>query len=73
MPSAQVKAWADKVLEQLKQRADLQNDHFIVLAGEMYRKFLLPHLKSFEVPFQRMSFFKQLQYLANRTHEPNLP
>ena len=73
LPVVQVRAWADKVIEQLKQQADLQNDHFIILAGEKYRKFLRPHLKSFEVPFQRMSFFKQLQYFANQSHEPNLP
>jgi hypothetical protein len=73
MSVVQVRAWADNVLEQLKRQADLQNDHFIFLAGEKYRKLLLPHLRSFEVPFQGMSFGKQLQYLANQTHEPNVP
>jgi Family of unknown function (DUF6884) len=73
LPVVQVRAWADKVIEQLKQQADLQNDHFILLAGEKYRKFLRPHLKSVEVPLQGMSFGKQLQYLANPTYEPNLP
>ena len=72
MPAVQIKAWADRVIEQLKQQADLQNDHFIFLAGEKYRKFLRPHLKSVEVPLQGMSFGKQLQYLANPLHEPNL-
>lgn len=73
MSSDQVRAWADVVLEKLKQVADLQSDHFIVLAGEKYRKFLVPYLASIEVPFQRVSFGKQLQYLADQTHEPNLP
>lgn len=70
----QVRVWADKVLEQLKLLADLQSDHFIVLAGEKYRKFLVPYLASFEVPFQGMSIGKQLQYHAksNQMHEPNL-
>lgn len=73
MSVVQVRAWADKVLEQLKQRADLQSDHFIILAGEKYRQFLLPHLESFDVPFRGMSFGKQLQHLANQTYEPNVP
>jgi hypothetical protein len=73
MPSAQVKAWADQVVEQLKKQADLQSDHFIILAGEKYRKYLVPHLVSYEVPLQGMPIGKQLQYLATQTYEPNLP
>jgi len=37
------KAWANKVIEQLASRCDLQQDHFIILAGERYRQYLLPH------------------------------
>lgn len=73
MSSDQVRAWADRVLEQLRQLADLQSDHFIILAGEKYRKYLVPYMASFEVPFQRMSFGKQLQYLAGQTHGSTLP
>jgi hypothetical protein len=73
MSSDQVRAWADKVLEQLKQQANLQSDHFIFLAGEKYRKCLMPYLAFRKVPFQGMSFGKQLQHLANQTHESNLP
>jgi len=73
MPSAQVKAWADQVVEQLKRQADLLSDHFIFLAGEKYRKYLAPHLASYEVPLQGMPIGKQLKYLATPKHEPNLP
>lgn len=73
MSSVQVKAWADKVVEQLKAQADLQRDHFILLAGEKYRKYLVPHLAFYEVPLQGMPIGKQLQYLASQTHESNLP
>jgi hypothetical protein len=66
MPSAQVKAWADKVVKQLKKQADLQSDHFIILAGEKYRKYLVPYLSSYEVPLQGMLIGKQLQYLATQ-------
>ena len=72
MPLAQVKAWADKVVEQLKEQADLESDYFIILAAEKYRKYLLPHLASYEVPLLGMSIGKQLKYLVTQTDEPNL-
>ena len=73
MSPAQARAWADKVLEQLKKQADLQRDHFIFLAGEKYRKYVAPHLASYEVPLQGMAIGKQLQYLAMQKHELHLP
>jgi len=73
MLPTQVKAWADQVVEQLKEQADLQSDHFIFLAGEKFRKYLATHLVSYEVPLQGMPIGKQLQFLVTHTHEPNLP
>lgn len=72
MPRTQVKAWADKVIEQLKEQADLQRDHFIFLAGAKYRIYLVPHMASYEVPLQGMTIGKQLQFLVAQTHEPAL-
>lgn len=72
MSRAQVKTWADQVIEQLEELADLKNDHFIFLAGETYRKYLTPHLLSYEIPLRGMTIGKQLQYLAKQNHEPNL-
>jgi len=69
MLSIQIKAWADKVLVQLKQQTDLQSDLFIFLAGEKYRKYLTPHLVSYQIPMQGMPIGKQLQYLAIQTHK----
>lgn len=69
MSSAQVRAWADDVLEQLRKRADLRSDQFILLAGDRYRKYIVPHLVSYEVPFQGMTIGKQLQYLSAQTYE----
>lgn len=69
MPVAQVKAWAIRVLGQLKQRADLRNDHFIFLAGVKYRKYLAPHLASYAIPMEGLTIGKQLQYLTRKNHE----
>ena len=64
MSAGQIRSWADKVLQQLSQVADLNNDHFIFLAGMKYRKYLLPHLRSFEVPLEGLTIGRQLQALS---------
>ena len=66
MPIAQVKAWAAKVVDQLKEQANLESDHFIFLAGNRYRKYIAPHLASSEAPTQGMGIGKQLQWLASQ-------
>lgn len=44
MSAAEIRIWSELVLQQLRQVADLQQDHFIFLAGMKYRKYLLSHL-----------------------------
>lgn len=63
MSSNKIRAWASLVVNQLRQHCDLQQDHFILLAGVNYRKHLIPHLSSYEVPMEGLSIGKQLQYL----------
>lgn len=60
------KVWASNILEQLQLHADLRHDHFIVLAGERYRQYLLPHLKSYEIPLKGLPIGRQLQYLKRQ-------
>ncbi len=69
MATRQVQAWAEQVLEQIKQRADLSRDHFVFLAGLKYRKFLVPRLVSYEVPMQGLTIGRQLQFLSELVHE----
>ena len=66
MSSKERKIWAKKVLEQMSECSDLQQDHFIILAGQKYRQYLLPQLKSYEVPMQGLRIGKQLQYLKQQ-------
>lgn len=56
--------WASLVLQQLSQVADLKQDHFIFLAGNNYRKNLLPLLSSYEIPMEGLGIGRQLQYLS---------
>lgn len=60
------RVWANKTMEQLRLRTNLQQDHFIILAGERYRQFLISHLEFKEIPLEGLSIGKQLQYLRKQ-------
>jgi len=66
MGTSQRKKWASKVLEQIKAEADLEKDHFIILAGKRYREYLIPHFKSYEIPLKGLRIGEQLRYLKSR-------
>lgn len=66
MSNDEIKKWALKVLSQLREKTDLDNDIFIFLAGDKYRKYLIPHIKSYEVPLTGLPIGKQLHYLKSR-------
>lgn len=59
----EIQAWADRVRRQLAAVADLQRDHFTILAGEKYRRGLVQHLSRFEVPLLGLKIGEQLQRL----------
>ena len=65
MPAREVRSWAERVLEQLGQVADLQGDRFIFLAGIKYRKYLLPYLAFYEIPLEGQRIGKQLHILPS--------
>ena len=67
MPAAAVRAWADRVLVQLGQVADLRADRFTFLASARYRRYLLPGLGHAEVPMEGLGIGRQLSYLKART------
>jgi hypothetical protein len=63
MSRAEAREWAQRVLGQLRLRSDLAKDHFVFLAGDRYRRDLLPHLQSYEVPLEGLTIGRQLQLL----------
>jgi hypothetical protein len=67
MGTGQIRAWASGVVSQLAAVADLKHDLFVFLAGDKYRKFLVPHLAHFEVPMEGLTIGRQLQFLSRRT------
>jgi len=66
MSVKEVKEWAKMVISQLKRVSDLRKDIFIFLAGEKYRKYLIPHFKNYKIPLKGLSIGKQLKYLKEK-------
>jgi len=66
MSTEQKKQWANSVLKQLKKVTDLENDYFIFLVGNNYRKFIIPEIKHYKIPMKSLGIGKQLQWLSRR-------
>lgn len=65
MPAIQVRQWANCVIEQIKNKCTIGETTFIFLAGEKYRRYLLPHLENVQIPLQGLRIGEQLQKLNN--------
>lgn len=63
MSAAEVKKWADAIIKQLREVADLENDRFVFLAGKRYRKYLMPHISKYEIPIEGRGIGEQLHFL----------
>ena len=63
MSASAVKAWSDIVFRQLQSRTEVEKDHFVFLAGDKYRRYLVPRLGSVEVPMEGLAIGRQLQFL----------
>ncbi len=61
----EVKAWANIVIKELRKEVSLDSDEVIFLAGEKYRRFLIPEIKSYKVPMEGLGIGKQLRFLTN--------
>ncbi len=66
MNSREIKAWSEHVLKQLKDVSNTDEDMFIFLAGDRYRKYLLPHIKHYQIPMKGLGIGKQLGYLKKK-------
>ena len=63
MRSDEIKQWASRVLEQIKEVCSIDETEFIFLAGDKYRKYLLPHIKNAKIPLECLRIGEQLQKL----------
>lgn len=67
MSGSEAKIWASMVLKQLSSKTDMIHSEYVFLAGEKYRKFLIPEIKHFKIPLQGLSIGRQLQKLKELT------
>ncbi|MBT6225804.1 MAG: hypothetical protein HOI47_04005 [Candidatus Scalindua sp.] len=63
----EVKQWASSVIEQIKKISTIDETEFVFLAGEKYRKYLLPHIKNAQIPLEGLRIGEQLQRLKELT------
>ena len=64
-------AWGAKVIEQLREVANLQEDKFIILAGEKYIEPIKDCLTNIELPLKGMRIGQRLQYLTFKNENLN--
>lgn len=58
------KQWAKVVVNQMnKEGLDLSKDEFVILAGEAYCKYIVPHLNLYERPLVHLRIGQQLKML----------
>jgi hypothetical protein len=60
---AEIRHWAQGVLQQLQLKIDFERDIVIFLAGEKYRRYLVSQIKHTEIPMFGLSIGRQLQFL----------
>lgn len=66
MPVEEIKSWANNIIEKLKNLINLDEDRVIFLAGEKYRRYLLPYIKNYEIPLKGLTIGRQLQSLTEK-------
>ncbi len=67
MKTADIKVWSEKVIVQLNSQVNLDEATIIFLAGDKYRRHLVPHIPSYEIPLQGLRIGEQLQRLKALT------
>ena len=67
MRASEIKAWANHVIEQLQDVCSIEDSEFTFLAGDKYRKYLLPHIRNHKIPLKGLRIGQQLQKLKELT------
>jgi hypothetical protein len=68
MTSREVEEWSNGVISQLNNKVDLKKDEFIFLAGNNYRKYLVPQIPNNKIPLKGLSYGRQLKYLKENVN-----
>lgn len=65
----EAKLWGQIVIEQLKKETDLENDEFILLAGQSYVKQIKNSLTRYEEPLKGLKIGERIKHLASKLKE----
>ncbi len=71
MNDKELQGWAEEILDKLKNISNLKEDKFIILAGENYRKYLVPKIKNYSIPLKGLGIGKQLKWLKEKSKTNN--
>jgi cytoplasmic iron level regulating protein YaaA (DUF328/UPF0246 family) len=66
MPAHERQEWSRSILDALDAVADLDTDHFTILAGKKYREGLVPQMPKVDIPLEGLGIGKQLRWLKKR-------
>ena len=70
MKEFEIKQWSEKVVDQIIQKGlDLKTDQFIFLAGNNYRKYIIPNIQKISIPMKGLRIGEQLAYLKKEISE----
>ena len=67
MRDHEVRAWASRVLAQIRAAVQIDDTEFTFLAGAKYRKYLLPHMVDHQIPLYGLTIGRQLKRLKELT------
>lgn len=66
MSAEEVREWAEKIIKILSSKFDLDNDEFIILAGDKYRKNIVPEMAHWSAPLEGLRIGEQLQWYTKK-------
>jgi hypothetical protein len=66
MPKDEANEWGVKVLSILADKYNLEEDKFIILAGEKYRKYITPQMNHWEAPLKGLRIGQQLAWYVKK-------
>lgn len=66
MPKEEANEWGVKVLNILADKYNLEEDKFIILAGEKYRKFITPQMSHWTAPLKGLRIGQQLAWYVKK-------
>jgi hypothetical protein len=69
MPARERRAWAENVIAQLKHECDTENDHFLILAIDLYLEYIQSALKHKKMPMQGLRRGEKLTWLNDHLNK----